>query len=209
MIYHSTRQNIGATASVLNYSRVQGKVISFPIRNETTIPTGPSEVQSQRASVLRNEDALQLTLVGVLISYVFWWMCILQCVCVWFWECCNGAEFHVVAVHKWLHVEDCKLYNRRWFEVAVQTIAESDSPRQTYINIQTQTDTGCLKQCWITVTQLQCTAAGLEYEHTHKYHTHTYILEYINSQIQSSFEGKTEYGKQALKKGCCTGGVFH
>lgn len=71
MIFHSTQQNIGVTASVLNYSRVQGKVMSFPIRNETAIPTGPSEVQSQGASVLRNKDALQLTLVGFLISYVF------------------------------------------------------------------------------------------------------------------------------------------
>lgn len=68
MIYHSTQQNTGVTASVLNYSRVQGKVISFPIRNETTVLTGPSEVQSQRVSVLRNEDILQLTVVGVLIS---------------------------------------------------------------------------------------------------------------------------------------------
>lgn len=96
--------------------------------------------------------------------------------CVLGLECCNGAESHVVAIHKWLCVEDCKLYNRRWFEVAVQTSAESESPRQTYINIQTQTDADCLKQCWITVTQLQSTAGGLEYAYTHSqipHHTHT------------------------------------
>ncbi len=56
----------------------------------------------------------------------------------WGLECCNGAELHVVDIHKWLRVEDCKLYYRRWFEVAVQTSAESESPRQ--IHKHTDTD---------------------------------------------------------------------
>lgn len=85
---------------------------------------------------------MQFTVVWGVFRYVFCSVC----VC-WGLECCNGAESHVVAIHKWLCVEDCKLYNRRWFEVTVQTSAESESPRQTYINIQTQTDAGCLKQC--------------------------------------------------------------
>lgn len=68
----------------------------------------------------------------------------------------------MVAVHKWLHVEDCKLYNRRWFEVTVQTNAESDYPRQTYINIDTN-------RHWLSKAMLNHsdTAAGLDYAHTH------------------------------------------
>lgn len=137
-----------------------------------TLPTGPSEIQFLRASVWRNEDILQFTAVWGVFRYVF---CSVR-------VCWGLRDLQWCRIACGCYSQNCKLYNRRWFEVTVQTSAESESPRQTYINIQTQTDAGCLKQCWITVTQLQSIAP-----HTHR-GTHKHSLVYINSQVQSSSE---------------------